>query len=109
MKTEIGLEPDLDEAGNAWAYLPGSREPALAVGSHVDSVPNGGWLDGALGVMGALGVLRAWVRGGRLEARLATSAVAALGDLLTETPDGRPALRAAGRTVEIPPREPRAR
>jgi N-carbamoyl-L-amino-acid hydrolase len=58
---EIGLEPEIDEAGNAWAYLTGEAEPALAVGSHVDSVPNGGWLDGALGVMGALGVLRAWV------------------------------------------------
>jgi hydantoinase/carbamoylase family amidase len=57
---EIGLEPEIDEAGNAWAYLTGGAEPALAVGSHVDSVPNGGWLDGALGVMGALGVLRAW-------------------------------------------------
>jgi hydantoinase/carbamoylase family amidase len=57
---EIGLEPEVDEAGNAWAYLPGEREPALAVGSHLDSVPNGGWLDGALGVMGAVGVLRAW-------------------------------------------------
>jgi hydantoinase/carbamoylase family amidase len=57
---EIGLEPEIDEAGNAWAYLAGENEPALAVGSHLDSVPNGGWLDGALGVMGALGVLRAW-------------------------------------------------
>jgi hydantoinase/carbamoylase family amidase len=59
---EIGLEPEIDEAGNAWAYLPGEEEPALAVGSHIDSVPNGGWLDGALGVMGALGVLRAWAQ-----------------------------------------------
>jgi N-carbamoyl-L-amino-acid hydrolase len=57
---EIGLEPEVDEAGNAWAYLPGEREPVLAVGSHLDSVPNGGWLDGALGVMGGLGLLRAW-------------------------------------------------
>jgi hydantoinase/carbamoylase family amidase len=57
---ELGLEPQIDEAGNAWAYLPGEEEPALAVGSHVDSVPNGGWLDGALGVMAAIGVLRAW-------------------------------------------------
>ena len=57
---EIGLQPEIDEAGNAWSYLPGDTEPALAVGSHVDSVPNGGWLDGALGVMGGLGVLRAW-------------------------------------------------
>ena len=60
---EIGLEAEIDEAGNAWAYLTGEAEPALAVGSHVDSVPNGGWLDGALGVMGALGVLRAWAEG----------------------------------------------
>ena len=60
---EIGLEPEIDEAGNAWAYLTGEAEPALALGSHVDSVPNGGWLDGALGVMGALGVLRAWAGG----------------------------------------------
>jgi hydantoinase/carbamoylase family amidase len=58
--SEIGIEPEIDEAGNAWAYLAGEHEPALAVGSHIDSVPNGGWLDGALGVMGALGVLRAW-------------------------------------------------
>ena len=56
---EIGLEPEVDEAGNAWAYLPGDGGPALALGSHLDSVPNGGWLDGALGVMAALGVLRA--------------------------------------------------
>ena len=57
---EIGLSYEVDEAGNAWAYLDGESEPALAVGSHLDSVPDGGWLDGALGVMGALGVLRAW-------------------------------------------------
>ena len=57
---EIGLEFEVDEAGNAWTYLEGDSDPALAVGSHLDSVPNGGWLDGALGVMGALGVLRAW-------------------------------------------------
>ena len=57
---ELGLEPERDEAGNLWAYLPGEREPALALGSHLDSVPEGGWLDGALGVMAALGALRAW-------------------------------------------------
>ncbi len=61
---EIGLEPERDEAGNLWAYLEDEREPALAVGSHLDSVPAGGWLDGALGVMGALGVLRAWANSG---------------------------------------------
>jgi N-carbamoyl-L-amino-acid hydrolase len=61
---EIGLEFEVDEAGNAWGYLEGEAEPALAVGSHLDSVPNGGWLDGALGVMGALGVLRSWAGAG---------------------------------------------
>jgi hydantoinase/carbamoylase family amidase len=61
---EIGLEFEVDEAGNAWTYMEGEIEPALAVGSHLDSVPNGGWLDGALGVMGGLGVLRAWASSG---------------------------------------------
>jgi hydantoinase/carbamoylase family amidase len=59
---EIGLDPEIDEAGNAWAELAGAdgEAEALLVGSHLDSVPGGGWLDGALGVMAALGVLRAW-------------------------------------------------
>jgi hypothetical protein len=57
---EIGLEPEIDEAGNLWAYLEGDAGPALALGSHLDSVPQGGWLDGALGTMAALGVLRSW-------------------------------------------------
>jgi hydantoinase/carbamoylase family amidase len=61
---EIGLRPEIDEAGNLWAYLEGDGEPALAVGSHLDSVPQGGWLDGALGAMAALGVLRAWAQSG---------------------------------------------
>ncbi len=61
---EIGLAYEVDEAGNAWAYLQGGSEPALAVGSHLDSVPNGGWLDGALGVMAGIGVLRAWAGSG---------------------------------------------
>jgi N-carbamoyl-L-amino-acid hydrolase len=58
---EIGIEPQVDEAGNLWARLDGDdpQAPALALGSHVDSVPDGGWLDGALGVMAAVGVLRA--------------------------------------------------
>jgi N-carbamoyl-L-amino-acid hydrolase len=61
---ELGLEPERDEAGNLWAYLEGDRGPALALGSHVDSVPAGGWLDGALGVMAAVAVLRAWTEAG---------------------------------------------
>jgi hydantoinase/carbamoylase family amidase len=58
------LEPERDEAGNLWAYLEGEGGPALALGSHVDSVPSGGWLDGALGVLAAVAVLRAWVGAG---------------------------------------------
>jgi hydantoinase/carbamoylase family amidase len=61
---QIGLAPEIDEAGNLWAYLEGGREPALGVGSHIDSVPEGGWLDGALGTMAAVGVLRAWAGSG---------------------------------------------
>ena len=66
---ELGIAPERDEAGNLWAYLPGEAEPALALGSHVDSVPDGGWLDGALGVMGALGVIRSWSEAGRIPPR----------------------------------------
>jgi hydantoinase/carbamoylase family amidase len=62
---ELGLAAEVDEAGNLWAYLEGEAEPALAVGSHVDSVPQGGWLDGALGAMAAIGVLRRWSGGER--------------------------------------------
>jgi allantoate deiminase len=62
---EIGLEAETDEAGNLWSYLEGDAEPALALGSHLDSVPQGGWLDGPLGVMAALGVLRAWAASGQ--------------------------------------------
>ncbi|HEX5956529.1 MAG TPA: Zn-dependent hydrolase [Solirubrobacterales bacterium] len=63
---EIEVEPETDEAGNLWARLEGadSDAPALALGSHVDSVPDGGWLDGALGVMAAVGVLRAHASAG---------------------------------------------
>jgi N-carbamoyl-L-amino-acid hydrolase len=49
----------LDAAGNAWVTLPGASPRSLVLGSHLDSVPNGGWLDGALGVVAALEVLTA--------------------------------------------------
>jgi hypothetical protein len=52
------------------------------------------------------GVLRAWVRGGRLEARLATSAAAVLGDAISEDGD-RPLLRLGGRSVSLPRRSAR--
>ncbi len=50
-----GVEVEVDEAANLWAA---KGQPRVAVGSHVDSVPHGGWLDGALGVMAAVEVLR---------------------------------------------------
>src|SRR3954447_4626150 len=37
-----------DEAGNLWATLRGKSHRALLIGGHIDSVPNGGWLDGSL-------------------------------------------------------------
>jgi hydantoinase/carbamoylase family amidase len=60
-----GVSVEQDEAGNLWASLPGELEEAIAFGSHTDSVPNGGWLDGALGVMAALELLRAAAEAGR--------------------------------------------
>ena len=55
---EIGLRVDADSAGNHWVTLRGASKKTVIVGSHLDSVPNGGWLDGALGVLTALEVLR---------------------------------------------------
>ena len=55
---ELGLRVETDSAGNNWVTLPGSSPKTVIVGSHLDSVPNGGWLDGALGVMAALEALR---------------------------------------------------
>jgi len=55
---EIGLRVETDSAGNNWVTLRGGSPKTVIVGSHLDSVPNGGWLDGALGVMAALEALR---------------------------------------------------
>ena len=56
---EIGAVSETDEAGNLWARLDGDGSgESVAVGSHIDSVPDGGWLDGALGLMAAVGALR---------------------------------------------------
>jgi beta-ureidopropionase / N-carbamoyl-L-amino-acid hydrolase len=54
----LPVEVDEDEAGNLWAVLRGERPEMLVVGSHLDSVPKGGWLDGALGVMAGVELLR---------------------------------------------------
>ncbi len=53
----LPVEHHYDAAGNHWITLTGESEKALVLGSHLDSVPNGGWLDGALGVMAGLEVL----------------------------------------------------
>jgi beta-ureidopropionase / N-carbamoyl-L-amino-acid hydrolase len=55
---ELPVEHHLDAAGNSWTTLRGASEATLILGSHLDSVPNGGWLDGCLGVMAAFAVLR---------------------------------------------------
>jgi N-carbamoyl-L-amino-acid hydrolase len=54
-----GVTVDSDEAGNIWATAPGDSERFVIIGGHLDSVPNGGWLDGALNVVAGLEVLRA--------------------------------------------------
>lgn len=54
----LPVEHHLDAAGNRWVTLQGASDRALLLGSHLDSVPNGGWLDGSLGVLAALEVLR---------------------------------------------------
>src|SRR6201986_2206691 len=55
---QLPVEHHLDAAGNSWTTLRGDSEKTLILGSHLDSVPNGGWLDGALGVLTAYEVLR---------------------------------------------------
>ena len=62
LRGELGglpVEIEVDAGGNLWARLPGAGPGTLAVGSHLDSVPGGGWLDGALGVAAGLELLRA--------------------------------------------------
>jgi hydantoinase/carbamoylase family amidase len=54
----LDAEEETDEAGNQWFTLPGRSDRALLIGGHIDSVPNGGWLDGALNVMAGVEVVR---------------------------------------------------
>ena len=58
----LPIEDHIDAAGNRWITLRGESPKALVIGSHLDSVPNGGWLDGCLGVLTALEILRAFAR-----------------------------------------------
>ena len=61
---ELPLEVHDDAAGNIWATLPGASEKSLIIGGHLDSVPNGGWLDGCLNVLAGLEVVRKYVAQG---------------------------------------------
>jgi N-carbamoyl-L-amino-acid hydrolase len=54
-----GVSVESDAAGNLWATAPGDSERFVIIGGHLDSVPDGGWLDGALNVLAGLEVLRA--------------------------------------------------
>jgi len=56
--TSLPVEHHYDAAGNNWVTLRGVSEKSLLIGGHLDSVPNGGWLDGALNVIAGLEVLR---------------------------------------------------
>jgi N-carbamoyl-L-amino-acid hydrolase len=55
---ETGAVEEIDEAGNQWFTLRGDSDRALLIGGHIDSVPNGGWLDGCLNVVAGIEVLR---------------------------------------------------
>ncbi len=55
---ELPVEVHQDAAGNLWATLKGESPKELLIGGHIDSVPNGGWLDGCLNVLAGLEVLR---------------------------------------------------
>jgi hydantoinase/carbamoylase family amidase len=53
-----GVEVYSDTAGNFWSTLPGKIDKSLLIGGHIDSVPNGGWLDGCLDTLAGVEVLR---------------------------------------------------
>ncbi len=55
---QLPVEQHFDAAGNSWVTLQGESDQALLIGGHLDSVPNGGWLDGSLDELAGLEVLR---------------------------------------------------
>lgn len=65
VKADLGLDVRTDPAGNVWTTLQGHSPQSVIVGSHLDCVPNGGWLDGCLGVIAGLEVLRRHAAGGK--------------------------------------------
>ncbi|MFM7376126.1 MAG: Zn-dependent hydrolase, partial [Chthoniobacterales bacterium] len=54
----LPVEIDTDAAGNFWATLRGKSDRELLMGGHIDSVPNGGWLDGCFNVLAGVEVIR---------------------------------------------------
>jgi N-carbamoyl-L-amino-acid hydrolase len=56
--SELPVETHLDAAGNLWFTLHGQSDQALLIGGHIDSVPNGGWLDGCLNLIAGVEVIR---------------------------------------------------
>jgi N-carbamoyl-L-amino-acid hydrolase len=54
----LPVEIHNDAAGNTWTTLRGESDRALLIGGHMDSVPNGGWLDGCLNVLAGVEILR---------------------------------------------------
>ncbi|MCC6524663.1 MAG: Zn-dependent hydrolase [Polyangiaceae bacterium] len=62
---ELGLDVTTDAAGNNWVTLPGESPKSVLMGSHIDCVPNGGWLDGCFGVVAGIEALRSYAGGKR--------------------------------------------
>jgi len=60
--TELGLTTEIDAAGNLWVTMPGDSDKTVIVAGHLDSVPNGGWLDGCLGTLVSLEALRRYAK-----------------------------------------------
>ena len=61
-----GLDAEIDGIGSVAGRTPGNRRHIL-IGSHTDSVPKGGWLDGSMGVIFGLEIARACVESGQSE------------------------------------------
>jgi N-carbamoyl-L-amino-acid hydrolase len=53
-----GAVESIDAAGNQWFTLGGASDRTVLIGGHIDSVPNGGWLDGCLNVVAGVELLR---------------------------------------------------
>lgn len=64
VKRDLGLAVRKDSANNWWVTIPGQSKKSVIIAGHLDSVPNGGWLDGCLGTLSALEVLRRYKAAG---------------------------------------------